>query len=263
LPSGAPERCQFENTVYRYTWPFGLLREARDMFRRVRARGSAPGCGAASVFVPGDIVRVRDRDAVRATLDARGTLRGLQFTPEQWAACGGTYRVATVVRRMMDDERRMRRISRTVTLEGVDCGGPDGTGGCGRACPLLFRDDWIEPAAGASPAPQPAPTAFVTVKSLDEIRRTLDAHGRRDGVLFDPAMAQYAGRRLPLYGPVGYRMMTWWRRPLNNWYLISGVRCDGSILGADGPCHRGCSYLWHRDWLDFAEEAGSPRVSER
>jgi hypothetical protein len=261
LPDGAGERCQFENTVYRYAWPLGMLRAARDGLRRLRARGAPAGCGTASTFVPGDIVRVRDREAVRATLDARGRLRGLHFTDEQWAACGGTYRVTTVVRRMMDDERRMRRISRTVTLEGLDCGGPDGRGGCGRACPLLFRDDWLEHAAGSLPAPQPLPTTFVTVKPLEEILRTLDSRGRRDGVLFDPAMARYAGRCLPLYGPVAHRSTAWWRRPLTRWYIIAGVRCDGSILGADGPCDRGCSFMWHREWLDFAAGSGSARVS--
>jgi hypothetical protein len=260
LPSGVEERCQFENTVYRYTWPLGLLRAVRDAIRRVRGRGAPAGCGAASGFEPGDVVRVRDRDAVRATLDERGTLRGLRFTDEQWAACGRTYRVASVVRRMMDDERRMRRIARTVTLEGVDCGGPDGRVGCGRACPLLFRDDWLERTA-SPPAPLPASTTFVTVKPLDEIRRTLDARGRRDGVLFDPAMARYAGLRLPLYGPVGHRAGTWWRRPLTRWYIIAGARCNGSILGASGPCNRGCSFLWHRDWLEFAPEART-RVKE-
>jgi hypothetical protein len=260
LADGAHERCQFENTVFRYAWPFGMLRAGRDALRRLRARTSPLGCGTASGFVPGDIVRVRDRGAVRATLDARGTLRGLRFTDEQWVACGRTYRVATVVRRMMDDERRMRRISRTVTLDGPDCGGPDGTRGCGRACPLHFRDEWLEHAAGSSPAPQPDPTAFVTVKPLEDILRTLDARGRRDGVLFDPAMARYAGRRLPLYGPVAHRVTAWWRRPLTRWYIIAGARCDGSILGASGPCDRGCSFLWHRDWLDFATGAGIARV---
>jgi hypothetical protein len=259
LPSALGERCQFENTVYRYAWPLGFVRYVRDALRRVRARGAPAGVGTTSAFAPGDVVRVRDRDAVRATLDARGTLRGLSFTAEQWASCGVTYRVATVVRRMMDDKRRMRRISRTVTLEGVDCGGPDGTGGCGRACPLLFRDDWLE-RTDSAPAPLPAPVAFVTVKPLEEIRGTLDARGRRDGVLFDPAMARYAGQRLPLHGPVGHRAPALWRRPLDQWYVIDGVRCNGSILGKSGPCHRGCSFLWHRDWLDLTPDADAPRV---
>ncbi len=247
--------------MYRHAWPLGMVRALRDTLRRARARAAPAGCGAPSRFAPGDIVRVRDRDAVAATLDAHGTLRGLRFTDEQWAACVGTYRVATIVRRMMDDKRRMRPISRTVTLGGVDCGGSDGRGGCGRACPLLFRDDWLERVAAPSP-PLTHATTFVTVKPLDEIQRTLDAGGRRDGVLFDPAMAQYAGRRLPLYGPVGHRVTAWWRRPLKRWFILAGVRCDGSIMGASGPCDRGCSFLWHRDWLDFSRQSGSARLSE-
>lgn len=255
------ERCQFENSVYRYTWPLGMVRAVRNSLRRLRVRGLAGGRGAASAFAPGDVVRVLDRDAVRASLDARGTLRGLLFTDEQWATCGNTYRVATVVRRLMDDERRLRPIARTVTLEGIDCGGPSRRGGCGRACPLLFRDEWLESSA-SPPAALPVPTAFVTVRPLDAIRRSLDAHGRRDGVLFDPAMARYAGRRLPLYGPVGHRVATWWRRPRKGLFIIAGARCTGSILGAEGPCHRGCSFLWHRDWLEFDPGARGAGVSE-
>jgi len=29
------------------------------------------------------------------------------------------------------------------------------------------------------------------------------------------------------------------------------VKCRGESLTVEGPCHRGCGLLWHRDWLDF------------
>jgi hypothetical protein len=90
LRNWTQERCQFENSVYRYTWPLGMVRAVRNSLRRLRVRGLAGGRGAASAFAPGDVVRVLDRDAVRASLDARGTLRGLLFTDEQWATCGNT-----------------------------------------------------------------------------------------------------------------------------------------------------------------------------
>jgi hypothetical protein len=244
------ERCQFENTIYRYTPPLGELRVLRRGLRRMPDRFKPiRGEGKASQYAVGDLVRVRDEAAIRATLGPGNALRGLAFTEPQWAYCGKTFRVDAVVRRMMNDFGRMRKIARTVTLEGVSCDGPGRDAGCGRSCPLLFRDEWLEPSN--EPAEQPAHTRFARVKPVEHILATLDRDGTYCGVLFSPAMKQYAGGRFPVHKRVEPIAATTWRRPNGEWYVLSGVRCLGEILNGDGPCHRGCGLLWHKDWLDF------------
>jgi len=246
------ERCQFENTIYRYVPPFGTLRRLRRAVRRFPDRyAMARGEGKPSRFAAGDWVRVRDAAAVRATLDARGRLRGLAYTAEQWAYCGKTFRVDAVVRRMMNDLGRMKRVSRTVALAGVSCDGPGRIGGCGRSCPLLFRDEWLEPSSADRAEPEPEPVCFARVRSQAEIRATLDASGRRDGVMFTPAMGRYAGGRFEVHKQVQPVALARWRRRGADWFILSGVACRGESLTTEGPCHRGCGLLWHRDWLEF------------
>jgi hypothetical protein len=244
------ERCQFENTIYRYPFPLGAARAVKRRVQRGAAPRSNGGDGAPSRFAVGDRVRVKDAAAIRATLDAANRLRGLAFTDEQWASCAQTFAVETQVLRMMDDAGRMRPISRTVALGGVTCDGPARTGGCGRACPLLYRDEWLEPSTSEVAAP-PERRTYARVKPLNEIMRTLDDDGRRDGIMFSPAMARFAGARVPVYKRVRAADPTWWRRPGAPWYILEGVRCLGEPLGGEGPCHRGCGLLWHEQWLEL------------
>ena len=90
----ARERCQFENSIYRYAPPFGTLRRLRRTAWRFSERfKDRAGLGTPSRFAAGDYVRVKDDAAVRATLDERDALRGLAFTRVQWAYCGKTFRV--------------------------------------------------------------------------------------------------------------------------------------------------------------------------
>jgi hypothetical protein len=245
------ERCQFENSIYHYAPPLGELRALKRAVRRLPGRfGKRAGAGKPSSYAIGDWVRVNDADAIRATLDGRGALRGMTFTGPQWAYCGKTFQVDGVVRRIMNDFGVMRAVGRTVSLVGVTCGGPHNQGGCGRACPLLFRDEWLEPSS-AEHADPPGEQRYARVKALDAIRATLAPDGRRDGVVFVPEMAKFAGARLPVAKRVEPVRPTWWRRGRGEWYVLAGARCSGAILAAEGPCHRGCGLLWHRDWLEF------------
>src|ERR1041385_2164983 len=105
--------------------------------------------GAPSRFAPGSWVRVKSADELRATLDDGDRTRGLLFTEAQWATAGRVFRTGHQVRRLRDDHGRFRPVSRTVLLDGVDCAG-DGLGpaGCGRHCPMMYRDEWLRAAGG-------------------------------------------------------------------------------------------------------------------
>ncbi|MGZ3421286.1 MAG: GNAT family N-acetyltransferase [Polyangiales bacterium] len=210
-----------------------------------------PILGAESRFAVGAWVRVLDEEKLRGTLDAKDSLRGLKFVPTQAVACGRVYRVQQHVRRMLDDRGRMRPIAGTVLLEGVTCAG-DGPepAGCGRHCPLMFRDEWLEPAE-APHREQPAIHGrHARVRELDQIRATLDLQGRREGLTFMPEMEAFANQRFRVVGrlPKVYELDRW-VEPRGAIYLLAGLHCTGAATSARGPCHRACALLWHEDWL--------------
>ncbi|GAA1173226.1 hypothetical protein GCM10009664_45480 [Kitasatospora gansuensis] len=246
--TGPAARCQYKSLPLRDLPPLGMVRQARLALEDSRERRSGvPAPGRASAFSAGDWVRVKDADAVRATLDGRDRHRGLWFTASQWSYCGRTYQVEHVVRRMVDDHYRMRRLSATTSLRGATCLGADRSEGCGLACALLFRDEWLEPSTEAAADPL-TPVRFVTVRSLDEIRATLDADGRLHGVPFQPGMALFAGTS---HGatPVRHRSLARWQRPVGgDWYVLDSLRCGGEPLPLTG-CDRQCALLWHSSWL--------------
>jgi hypothetical protein len=226
--------------------------------RRIRAavlpsrKPEPPRLGPASRFPVGSWVRVLDEPRLRATLDARSRLRGLAVVPSQWPTCGQVYRVQRHVRRMRTDGGLFRPIARTVLLEGVDCNGrgPE-PAGCGRHCPLMYRDEWLEPAPDPVHAPPPADTRpRARVRDVAEIVAGLDPFGRRDGLSFLPEMRAYAGRRFAIAARLTRVFEDdRWMAPKRRVYLLDGLQCKGTVCGSSGPCDRACALLWHEDWL--------------
>lgn len=237
----------------------------RTRLRQWRAGGAAPSpprLGKPSRFAAGSWVRVRDADRIYATLDEKKQLRGLLWVWQQWAYCGTVHRVFKPVRRMMDDSRQMRPISTTVLLDTAPCGGPLGRDGCGRECPLMFRDDWLEEVP-APPDFAPAPrgdATHATVRPLDEILRTLDADGRHGGLTFMREMQAHAGKRFRVYRKIEHVLDGGKRVPVAQpLYLLADLHCTGAAMGADGPCERACRLIWHADWLRL--DSASPPLA--
>lgn len=225
--------------------------------RTPKATLGAGELGEPSRFVEGQLVRVRSEAEVRGTLDARARLRGLDFGPQQWPTCGRLYRVTKVVRRIIDDGGTLRRVSRTVLLNGVHCDAGPSDFGCGRQCPMMYRDEWLEPAdeslAVSAATTATAPLKTVRVKSIDAITRTLDPLGRRENLMFMPEMARFAGQSIEVHERIerAFELGRWIavRTPV---YVSASAACTGAILGADGPCDRQCLLVWHADWLELA-----------
>jgi hypothetical protein len=93
---------------------------------------------------PGDLVEVRRRAEIEATLDGDGKNRGLLFTPEMSQYCGGRFRVLRRVERMIVEwTGEMRSVRDTVTLEDVTCRGIIGAM-CPRKCHHLWREAWLK-----------------------------------------------------------------------------------------------------------------------
>jgi hypothetical protein len=245
--------CQHFNVVgehplvrrlnYEFRENYGVRTNLRRVFGQQRA-------GQPSLYAEGDWVQVLDRNAIGRILDARSRTRGLLFLDYQWAFCGGVYRVQKVMTRILDDSAVLRPISRTVLLEGVDCGGITGKEGCGRFCPIWFRDEWIRPALPPGEPTEPASVSYARVRSLGEIRATLDWRGRKEGLMFMPEMARHCGERFRVLRKLDRVFeCNAHTRPRSALYILEGVQCSGSMLERKGSCDRRCSVLWDGDWL--------------
>jgi CelD/BcsL family acetyltransferase involved in cellulose biosynthesis len=259
LRSPLPRSCQRADLIGAHTL-VGRIRGRLDrglgiksgMKRLIKPPPPRDRLGEPSRFEPGSWVRVKSADELRAVLDGRDRTRGLLFTEAQWNTTDQVFRTARKVRRLRDDHGTFRPVSRTVLLEGVDCAGHGPTpGGCGRHCPMMYRDEWLEPA----PPPQRGPTQgrsvrHARVRDLDEILAGLDLRGRRDGLTFMPEMRAYVGKRFAI-GSQLTEVFEYdrWISTRARIYLLEDLHCTGAVTGRRGPCDRACALMWHEAWL--------------
>lgn len=93
----------------------------------------------------GDLVRVRSRGEIQATLDRWRAFKGCGFLGEMAGYCGTTQRVLKRVERFIDErDYRLKKASGIVLLDGVLCSGTGKTGRCDRACFFFWREEWLE-----------------------------------------------------------------------------------------------------------------------
>ena len=89
----------------------------------------------------------------------------------------------------------------------------------------------------------------VRIRSIDEIRRTLDTIGELDGLPFMDEMAAFCGHTARVYRVLD-KIYDYGRsrrmRRLEDSVLLVGLRCDGS---AHGGCEAACYMVWKRQWL--------------
>ena len=94
---------------------------------------------------PGDRVRIRSKEEIRATLDKWNQLRRCSFTEEMWPYCGTTHRVFKRVEKFLDErDYLLKRCKGIVILEGVFCEGTKDFGPCDRSCFFFWREEWLE-----------------------------------------------------------------------------------------------------------------------
>ncbi len=92
---------------------------------------------------PGELVKIKSRGEIEATLDSRGRNRGLSFEPEMALHCGRRYRVAAPLKKIIVEHNgRMVNLANTVILDGLVCRGL-----CMKNCPranhLYWREIWL------------------------------------------------------------------------------------------------------------------------
>ncbi|HEX5993672.1 MAG TPA: hypothetical protein VFY84_00885 [Jiangellales bacterium] len=126
----------------------------------------------------GEVVRVRSREEILATLDAEGRLDELPFMPEMLEFCGRQLTVAARADKSCDtiNWTGHRRMEHTVFLTGTRCSGA-AHGGCEAGCNLFWREEWLEwPDRPGQPIQSVAgrPGAAVTVETLAKATRAPD-----------------------------------------------------------------------------------------
>jgi hypothetical protein len=94
---------------------------------------------------PGDLVRVRSKEEIVATLDHWGQLRGCSFAPEMGQYCSTTQKVLKRVERFVDErDLVIRKTKGIVLLDGIICHGTISLGSCDRNCLYFWREEWLE-----------------------------------------------------------------------------------------------------------------------
>lgn len=132
-----------------------------------QAVNAAPGA-----VRPGDVVRVRSKEEILATLDADGRLDGQPFMPEMLQFAGRELPVSKMAHKTCDTISRpstgLRRLDHTVHLARARCDG-SAHGGCQAGCLLFWREEWLETPAGIPLRTEPRESGPVaTEKTLHE-----------------------------------------------------------------------------------------------
>jgi hypothetical protein len=93
---------------------------------------------------PGDVVEVRSRAEILATLDEDGSLDSMPFMPEMARYAGRRYTVSRRVDKICDTiaGTGSRRMHATVYLDDLRCDG-SGHGGCQAGCRIYWREAWL------------------------------------------------------------------------------------------------------------------------
>jgi hypothetical protein len=94
---------------------------------------------------PGEIVRVKAKSEIEQTLNSGSKKRGLWFDREMHRFCGGEFRVATVVRNIVDEAsgKMLTMNNPCIILEGVAATG-EYLGLCPQNELIFWREAWLE-----------------------------------------------------------------------------------------------------------------------
>jgi hypothetical protein len=161
-----------------------------------------------SRYRTGDVVEVRSKEEILATLDQHGSMDGMPFMPEMLQYCGRRFCVGAVAHKTCDTARQTwtgRRLDATVHLAGLRCDGL-AHGGCQAECLLFWKDEWLKPASdnGCGSA---RPTAAVPAPAVGCTEAQLLAHTQRSAGA-EGAEPRYACQATEMYDAT--QPLVWW-----------------------------------------------------
>ena len=128
----------------------------------------------------GEVVEVKSKKEILATLDETGALDKLPFMPEMLAFCGKRLTVTRRADKSCDTvsatNKRLRRFENTVHLDDSRCDG-SAHGGCQAACTLFWKEAWLRRASNSGERP----AAAVSAPRLTEAQLNDAAYRDRSG----------------------------------------------------------------------------------
>jgi hypothetical protein len=129
-------------------------------------RMSEPAAGPAG-FRVGDVIEVKSREEILATLDENGELDSLPFMPEMLQFCGQRLRVSRRANKLCDTATQtgFHRMHGAVHLEDTRCDGA-AHGGCQARCLLYWKEAWLRPVGNTAAQPGGLPTG----QGISELR---------------------------------------------------------------------------------------------
>jgi hypothetical protein len=133
---------------------FNQVQDRRGGTRYPFIEGSADKTPAERLDLqPGELVEVRSKEEIMATLDKSQKNRGLWFDSEMLPYCGGIYRVLRRVHRIVDEKtgEMVNMKNSCIVLEGVVCKS-DFHRLCPRAIYPYWRESWLKRAVSAPAA---------------------------------------------------------------------------------------------------------------
>lgn len=96
-------------------------------------------------LMAGDIVQVRTKEEITATLNNWNNLKGCSFMEEMWCYCGTKQKVFKRVERFLDErDYLIKKGDGIILLDGVYCKGTKDFGPCDRSCFFFWREEWLE-----------------------------------------------------------------------------------------------------------------------
>jgi hypothetical protein len=129
-----------------YNWLATLFGEVRYPYHPGRVTGKTPT--RRLDLQPGELVRVRSHEEILETVDAGWRNRGLGFAPEMVGYCGGTYRVRSRVKKIINEGtgKMMHFKNECIILDDVicrsECSGKRMF--CPRSIYPYWREIWLE-----------------------------------------------------------------------------------------------------------------------
>jgi hypothetical protein len=128
--------------------------------------------GAPLNLQPGELVRIRSKEEIFATLNRQSRNRGLYFDVEMVPFCGRTARVRQRVQRIIDEKsgRMLRLTNPCIMLDGVVCSGCLSRERlfCPRSIPSYWREIWLERLSPESAAGRQQETAEAAAEPAGE-----------------------------------------------------------------------------------------------
>lgn len=101
-----------------------------------------PDLAEARELQPGEWVRVRSKEEIRAMLDRCDRQEGLAWMTTMEGCCGREFKVFRRVHKIvLESTGQIRKLKNTVLLENAIC---DGIYGCDRSCFFFWKDAWLE-----------------------------------------------------------------------------------------------------------------------